>query len=108
VDSDKYALWELNQRSSALKTQLRVKTIEADLADWKSVNMLPEHIHLLNCNLALHYFIDTLPYIIQHSKPLIVNFVILDGSKLANSNTIYENNVIKYHYHKKEDNPAQI
>lgn len=27
VDNDKYALWELNQRTSALKTKLRVKTV---------------------------------------------------------------------------------
>lgn len=108
VDSDKYALWELNQRTSALKTNTKVRTIQANLASWESLNLLPENVDLLNCNLALHYFIDSLSYIVKTTNPMIINFVILDGSKLGQEQTIMENKRVKYHYHVLKTNPNQI
>lgn len=108
MDNDKYALWELNQRTSALKTNTKVRTIQADLSSWEALNLLPVEVGLLNCNLALHYFVESLPYIVKTTNPLIVNIMILDGSKLAQEQTLHENEQVKYHYHVIKRNPSRI
>ena len=108
MDNDKYALWELNQRTSVLKTNTKVRTIQADLSSWEALNLLPVEVGLLNCNLALHYFVDALPYIVKTTNPLIVNIMILDGSKLGQEQTLYENEQVKYHYHVVKKNPSRI
>jgi len=42
-----------------------------------------------------------LPAIIDQTNPEFINLVIVDGSKLKDSETLYENNKVKYHYNKK-------
>ena len=108
VDSDKYALWELNQRTSSLKSNTKVRTIHANLASWESLNLLPTNVDFLNCNLALHYFVDSLTYIVKTTNPLIINLVILDGSKLDKEQTIMEDGHVKYHYHVLKNDPTRI
>lgn len=64
---------------------------------------LPNNIDVLNCNIALHYFIDTFPLIVKKTNPKFINLLIIDGSKLKESETLYEDSNVKYHYNKIKD-----
>lgn len=108
VDSDKYALWELNQRTSALKSNLKVRTIQTNLASWEALNLLPACVDLLNINLALHYFLESFVYIVKSTNPTYVNLLILDGSKLLKEQSLTENKTVKYYYSVSKTDPSRI